>query len=296
MVMSESNKQKVWFITGASTGFGRGLAEQVLAAGGNVVATARKPEQIADLQQKFPDRALALALDVTDQAAIDGAVAAAIARFGRVDVLVNNAGYGLAGAIEEATEAEFMPVFETNVFGLIRVTRALLPQFRKQKSGNIVNLSSIAGLIGSPGWGYYNASKFAVNGFSEALAAEMAPLGIHVTIVEPGPFRTDFLGRSGVEAEKRIADYDSTAGKTREYFHNQAGKQAGDPAKAVAAIIAAVEAPVPPKHLVLGKLAFDRMQSRLELWNKDLAAWGVISKAEAEKSAATRSARLIGNM
>lgn len=273
MVMSDSNKQKIWFITGASTGFGRGLAEQVLAAGGKVVATARKPEQIADLQQKFPDHALALALDVTNQAAIDGAVAAAIAKFGRVDVLVNNAGYGLAGAIEEATEAEFMPVFETNVFGLIRVTRALLPQFRKQKSGNIVNLSSIGGLIGSPGWGYYNASKFAVNGFSEALALEMAPLGIQVTIVEPGPFRTDFLGRSGVEAEKRIADYDSTAGKTREYFHSQAGKQAGDPAKAVAAIIAAVEAPVAPKHLVLGKLAFDRMQARLELWSKDLAAW-----------------------
>jgi NAD(P)-dependent dehydrogenase (short-subunit alcohol dehydrogenase family) len=265
--------QKVWLITGASTGFGRELAEQLLKRGDNVVATARRPKQIMQLQHDYQDSALVLALDVTDVASIDAAVSAALAKFGRVDVLVNNAGYGLAGAVEEATEAEFMPVFETNVFGLIRVTRALLPQFRKQKSGNIVNLSSIGGLIGSPGWGYYNASKFAVNGFSEALAAEMAPLGVHVTIVEPGPFRTDFLGRSAVEAENRIADYDTTAGKTREYFHDQAGKQAGDPAKAVAAIIAAVEAPEPPKHLVLGKLAFDRMQARLELWKKDLAAW-----------------------
>lgn len=249
------------------------MAEQVLQAGGSVVATARKPEQIADLETKYADRALAIGLDVTNGEAVDAAVKAALDKFGRVDVLVNNAGYGLAGAVEEATEEEFMPVFETNVFGLIRVTRALLPQFRKQRSGNIVNLSSIGGLIGSPGWGYYNASKFAVNGFSEALAAEMAPLGVYVTIVEPGPFRTDFLGRSGVEAENRIADYDETAGKTRQYFHDQAGKQPGDPAKAVQAIIAAVEAPEPPKHLVLGRLAFDRMTARLELWKNDLNAW-----------------------
>ena len=271
--MSEQIKQRVWLITGTSSGFGRELAEQVLAQGGKVVATARKPEQIADLGEKYPETALAVALDVTNEASVEAAVAKAIEHFGRVDVLVNNAGYGLAGAIEEATEAEFMPVFETNVFGLIRVTRALLPQFRKQRSGNIVNLSSIAGLIGSPGWGYYNTSKFAVNGFSEALAAEMAPLGIFVTVVEPGPFRTEFLGRSGQEARERIADYDATAGKTRQYMADQSGKQAGDPVKAVAAIIAAVEAPEPPKHLLLGKLAFTRMQARLEQWDKDLAAW-----------------------
>jgi len=265
--------QKVWFITGASTGFGRLLAEQVLSAGGSVIATARKPDQIADLQQKYPDTALAVALDVTEESAIDAAIDAAIEKFGRIDVLVNNAGYGLAGAIEEATESEYMPVFETNVFGLIRVTRALLPHLRAQRSGHIVNLSSIGGLIGSPGWGYYNASKFAVEGFSEALAAELAPLGIHVTIVEPGPFRTDFLGRSGVEAKQRITDYDETAGKTRQYFHEQAGKQPGDPAKAVAAIIAAVESPEPPRHLVLGKLAFNRMSARLDQWKQELAAW-----------------------
>jgi len=211
-------------------------------------------------------------LDVTDVSSIAGAVEAALANVGHVDVLVNNAGYGLCGGIEETTEDEFMPVFETNVFGLIRVTRAFLPQFRKQRSGNIVNLSSVAGLIGGAGWGYYNTSKFAVNGFSEALAAEMAPLGVHVTIVEPGPFRTEFLGCSGVEAANRIADYDQTAGKTREYFHDQAGKQKGDPVKAVKAIIAAVESPEPPRHLVLGKLAFDRMTARVELWKQDLLA------------------------
>ena len=276
--MSNSqNPQKVWLITGASTGFGRHLAEQILAAGGSVVATARKPEQIADLADQYPDKALATALDVTDESWVNAAVEAAIQKFGRIDVLINNAGYGLAGAIEEATEAEFMPVFETNVFGLIRVTRAVLPHLRAQRSGHIVNLSSVGGLIGSPGWGYYNASKFAVEGFSEALAGELAALGIHVTSVELGPFRTDFLGRSGVEAEKRIADYDATAGKTRQYFHDQAGKQVGDPARAAAAIISAVEAAEPPKHLVLGKLAFTRMNARLEQWQKELQQWQELS-------------------
>ena len=288
--MSEASK--VWLITGTSSGFGRELVDQLLASGQKVVATARKPEQLADLQQKHPDTVLTIALDVTDASSVDKAIAAALKKFGRVDVLINNAGYGLAGAIEEATEAEFMPVFETNVFGLIRVTRALLPQFRKQRSGNIVNLSSVGGLIGSPGWGYYNASKFAVEGFSEALAGELEPLGIHVTIVEPGPFRTEFLGSSGKEAEQRIADYDSTAGKTRQYFHDQAGKQPGDPVKAVAAIIAAVKAPKPPKHLVLGKIAFDRMEKRLDDWKQELAAWqetslGADYEAEPALAAAT---------
>ena len=239
-------QQKVWFITGTSTGFGREMAEQLLSSGEIVVATARKVEQIADLAAKYPETALALPLDVTDAVAVDFAVAAAISKFERVDVLVNNAGYGICGGIEETTEAEFMPVFETNVFGLIRLTRAFLPHFRKQRSGSIVNLS--------------------------ALAAEMAPLGVHVTIVEPGPFRTDFLGRSGVEAANSISDYDATVGKTREYFHDQSGKQLGDPVKAVKAIIAAVKSPEPPRHLLLGSVAFNRMTARLELWQQDMAA------------------------
>lgn len=247
------------------------MAEQLLHRGDNVIATARKPEQLADLVERYPDTAFAVQLDVTDPASITAAVDAAMQKFGRVDVLVNNAGYGLCGAIEEATEDEFLPVFETNVFGLIRLTRAFLPHLRQQRSGNIINISSIAGLIGGAGWGYYNASKFAVNGFSEALHAEMAPLGVHVTIVEPGPFRTEFLGRSGVVAANQITDYDATAGKARDYFHQQSGKQLGDPVKAVKAIIAAVDSPQPPRHLLLGSVAFNRMTARLELWQSEMA-------------------------
>lgn len=271
--MGNVTTTRTWFITGASTGFGRILAEEVLKSGGKVVATARQREKVADLEQKYPGKVRAFALDVTDSAQILSIVAQTLTTFGPVDVLVNNAGYGLAGSIEEATEEEFMPVFETNVFGLMRVTRAFLPHFRQQRSGNIVNLSSIGGLIGSAGWGYYNASKFAVEGFSEALAAELAPLGVHVTIVEPGPFRTDFLGRSGVEAKERIADYDATAGKTRQYFHEQAGKQKGDPLRAVQAIIQAAESPQPPLHLVLGALALQRMRGKLDQWKTELDAW-----------------------
>jgi len=264
---------KVWFVTGASAGFGRLLSESLLSLGANVVATARKPEVLADLAAKYSANAAVLELDVTKPAQIDAAVKDALARFGRIDVLVNNAGYGLAGGVEEASESEFMPMFETNVFGLIRVTRAVLPQLRKQRSGHILNISSMAGLVGGAGWGFYNATKFAVEGFSEALAAEVAPLGIKVTIIEPGPFRTDFLGRSGVEAAHRIADYDATVGKTREYFNDQSGKQRGDPARAVEAMIAVVESPKPPLHLLLGKLALGRLRGKLDLWDEEIAAW-----------------------
>jgi NAD(P)-dependent dehydrogenase (short-subunit alcohol dehydrogenase family) len=249
------------------------LSESLLSLGAQVVATARKPAVLADLAEKYPASVQVLELDVTKPAQIDAAVKDALTRFGRIDVLVNNAGYGLAGGVEEAMESEFMPMFETNVFGLIRVTRAVLPQLRKQRSGHILNISSMAGLVGGAGWGFYNASKFAVEGFSEALAAEVAPLGIKVTIIEPGPFRTDFLGRSGVEAALRIPDYDATVGKTREYFNDQAGKQRGDPARAVEAMIAVVESAKPPLHLLLGKLALDRLRGKLDLWDKEIAAW-----------------------
>jgi short-subunit dehydrogenase len=188
-------------------------------------------------------------------------------------VLVNNAGYGVTGAIEEVTEAEYTPMFETNVFGLINLTKALLPQFRERRSGAIVNFSSIGGLIGAPGWGYYNATKFAVEGLSEALGAELAPLGVHVMVVEPGPFRTEFLGRSGVEAKERISDYEQTAGKTREYFQTQSGKQPGDPQRAVEAVAAAVSDPNPPRHLLLGKIALSRFRKRLEDWKTELDSW-----------------------
>lgn len=268
---------KVWFITGASTGFGRLLAEQVLKAGGRVIATARKPEQVADLLRLYPETARALALDVTRPAQIEAAAKDAIAAFGRIDVLVNNAGYGIAGGVEEATEEEFLPVFETNVFGLMRVTRAFLPQFRKQRTGHIINMSSMAGIGGSAGWGYYNATKFAVEGFSEALAGEMAAIGVKVTVIEPGPFRTDFLGRSGVLAKREIEDYRPAIGPVRAYFNGQSGKQRGDPAKAVQAIMDVVEMPDPPLHLLLGHAAWNRMKGKLEQWRQEMAKHETIS-------------------
>src|SRR3984885_7361677 len=259
-----SQTGKIWFITGASTGFGRLLAEEVLKAGGKVIATARKLDKVSDLERKYPDGAKALALDVTNEGEVNAAVEQAVARFGRVDVLVNNAGYGVAGAIEEVSEAEFMPMFETNVFGLLQVTRAFLPHFRKQRSGHILNLSSIGGVVAGPGIGMYNATKFAVEGISEALAAEVAPLGIRVTIIEPGPFRTDFLGRSGVIAKTRLADYDSTAGSMRKYFAENDGKQKGDPLRAVQAMMQVVESPNPPLRLLLGASAAQRLRAKLD--------------------------------
>ena len=268
-----SQQGKVWFITGASSGFGRLLAEHVLSLGGSVVATARKPETLDEFTTKYPANAQVLRLDVTDKQQVEDAVKDALARFGHIDVLVNNAGYGVTGAIEEVTEKEYEPMFNTNVFGLITMTKALLPQFRARRSGNILNLSSIGGLLGMPGWGYYNATKFAVEGLSEALGHEMEPLGVHVTIVEPGPFRTEFLGTSGKEAKEQIADYAKTAGKTREYFQTQSGKQVGDPQKAVEAMVAAVESPKPPRHLLLGKLALDRYRAKQKQFDADIAAW-----------------------
>jgi len=272
-----TGKDRTWFITGASTGFGRVLAEEVLKAGGKVVATARDRDKVADLEAKYPQKAKALALDVTNAGQVDSAVTQAFAQFGQVDVLVNNAGYGVAGAIEEVSEAESMPMFETNVFGLLRVTRAFLPHFRKQRSGHILNLSSIGGVVASPGMGYYNATKFAVEGLSEALAGEVAPLGIRVTIIEPGPFRTDFLGRSGVVAKTRIADYDATAGNMRKYFAENDGKQKGDPVRAVHAMMQVVESPNPPLRLLLGASALQRLRSKLTNWEKEIAAWEQIA-------------------
>jgi NADP-dependent 3-hydroxy acid dehydrogenase YdfG len=268
-----AGKDRIWFITGASTGFGRLLAEEVLKAGGKVVATARNLDKVADFETRYPQTAKALALDVTNAGQVDSAVTQALAQFGRVDVLVNNAGYGVAGAIEEVSEAEYMPMFETNVFGLLRVTRAFLPHLRKQRSGHILNLSSIGGVVASPGMGYYNATKFAVEGISEALAGEVSSLGIRVTIIEPGPFRTDFLGRSGVVAKTRIDDYDATAGNMRKYFAENDGKQKGDPLRAVHAMMQVVESPNPPLRLLLGASALQRLRSKLANWEKEIAAW-----------------------
>lgn len=271
--MASTAASRVWFITGCSSGFGLLLAKEALRRGERVIATARDTSTLNELVIAYPDTARALALDVTKPAEIEAVAQKAIAAFGHVDVLVNNAGYGVNGAIEEVSEDEFEPMFQTNIYGLIRTTRAFLPHMRERRSGHIFNLSSIGGLMGGAGWGFYNTSKFAVEGFSEALAAEMKPLGVSVTVVEPGPFRTDFLGRSGKLAAKEIADYSETAGKTREYMRTQHGKQLGDPQKAVEAIITVADSPNPPVHLILGKVAFTRFKGKLAQWQSDMAEW-----------------------
>jgi len=238
-----------------------------------VAATARDSAKVQDLETQYPRTARAFPLDVTNPAEIEETARQAIATFGHIDVLVNNAGYGVNGAIEEVAEEEFEPMFQTNIYGLIRTTRAFLPHFRQRRSGHIFNFSSIGGLIGTAGWGFYNTTKFAVEGFSEALAAEMKPLGIHVTVIEPGPFRTDFLGRSGKQAQRELPEYAVTAGKAREYLRTQAGKQPGDPQRAIEALIAVADSPNPPLHLILGKIALTRFRDKLSQWQKDINAW-----------------------
>lgn len=273
--MAQQNGQgagKVWFITGCSTGFGRLLAEAALKRGDRVAATARDEGKIVDLTETYPQQALALTVDVTDKDTITAAVQDTLDTFGQIDVLVNNAGYGLSGAVEEASDEEIEQVIATNVFGLVDTTRAVLPHMRERRSGHILMLSSVAGLIGTQGLAYYNLTKFAVEGFSEGLAAETKHLGIRVSIIEPGPFRTDFLGRSGQIAEKQIDDYKESAGKLREYFSTQAGQQKGDPAKAVEAMLQLADAPEPPLHLLLGKNAYDRQLAKLDEWTQSIEA------------------------
>jgi NAD(P)-dependent dehydrogenase (short-subunit alcohol dehydrogenase family) len=253
----------VWFITGCSTGFGRELARLVLDNGWRVVATARGKDRVAGLVERAPDRALALDLDVADQAQIDAAVKAATERFGRIDVLVNNAGYGYQTSIEEGEDAEIREMFEANVFGLFAMTRAVLPVMRAQKSGNIVNISSVGGLIGFAASGYYSATKHAVEGFTEALRTELAPLGIAAMAVEPGPFRTDWAGRSLRQTPSLIADYADTSTARMAVTSGYDGHQPGDPVRAGQAIIEAVRREQPPRHLVLGKFGFDAATAKL---------------------------------
>jgi NAD(P)-dependent dehydrogenase (short-subunit alcohol dehydrogenase family) len=267
------NFSRAWFITGASTGFGRRLAEELLRRGERVAATARDVTKVEDLARQYPGKALAQTLDVTKPAEIEAVARQAINEFGHVDVLVNNAGFGVGGAIEEMSEKEFEPMFQTNIYGLIRTTRAFLPHFRERRGGHIINFSSIGGLVGGAGWGFYSTTKFAVEGFSEALAAEMKPLGVRVTLIEPGPFRTDFLGRPGQLAERELLEYAETAGKTRAFVRTQSGKQPGDPQKAVEAIIAVADSPEPPLHLILGKSALARFRDKISALQKEIAAW-----------------------
>ncbi|KQN93999.1 short-chain dehydrogenase [Sphingomonas sp. Leaf231] len=253
----------VWFITGCSTGFGRELAKLVVERGWRVVATARDASRVADLADGHEGRVLPLALDVTDTGAIAGAVRAAEEKFGRIDVLVNNAGYGYQSSIEEGEDGEIRAQFDANVFGLFAMTRAVLPGMRERGLGAIVNITSVAGLVGFPSSGYYAASKHAVEGFSDALVAEVEPLGISVTCVEPGPFRTDWAGRSLRQTGSRIAAYADTAAARMASTRGYSGNQPGDPVRAGEAMIAAVEHASPPRHLVLGKWGHDAVVARL---------------------------------
>jgi NADP-dependent 3-hydroxy acid dehydrogenase YdfG len=268
-----NDAKPVWFITGCSTGFGRDLVTLLLEQGYRVVATARDVAKLTALVAGHEDRALAVALDVTDSKAIASAVAQAEARFGQIDVLVNNAGYGYLAAIEEGEDAPVRAMFDTNVFGLVDMTKAVLPGMRARKRGHIVNLSSIGGLVSFGATGYYHATKFAVEGLSGSLAIELAPLGIKVLLVEPGPFRTDFAGRSIGQSKTEIADYAETAGLRRKQTFARSGKQQGDPVRAAQAIIDVVAAPHPPLHLLLGAPALELARKGLESKKHDFDAW-----------------------
>ncbi len=278
MAERSPNEKPVWFITGCSTGFGRELAKILLARGYRVVATARDPNKIADLVEGHGGNALAVALDVEKQPEIEAAVEAAKRIFGRIDVLVNNAGYGYLAAIEEGDDTDIRSVFETNVFGLAALIRAVLPNMRHQKSGAIVNISSMGGFIGFPGSGYYAATKFAVEGLSEALSKEVAPFGIKVLIVEPGPFRTDWAGRSLKTPKHPVDAYAETAIARRNQVQGYSGSQPGDPVRAAEAIIATVEQPNPPLRLPLGNFAYDAMGAELEAVRKEYAAVEAVAR------------------
>ncbi len=270
--MSDTNTP-VWFISGCSTGFGRDLATLVLEKGGRAVVTARDAARVADLVEGHENDALAVALDVTDQTAIDRAVAATIERFGRIDVLVNNAGYGYQASIEEGDDKEIRAQFDANVFGLFALTRAVLPAMRAQRRGHVINITSMAGLVGFPGSGYYSASKHAVEGWSDALAIEAAPLGIKVTCIEPGPFRTDWAGRSLRQTPGRIADYAETAGARMKNTAAASGEQKGDPKRAVQAMFEIALSETAPRHYVLGAMANDVVLSRLKQRVAEIEAW-----------------------
>jgi NAD(P)-dependent dehydrogenase (short-subunit alcohol dehydrogenase family) len=265
--MSTTPTAKVWLITGSSRGFGRSLAEAVLEHGERLVATARHPEQLSDLVSRYGEQVRAVPLDVTNAEQARAAMAAAVEAFGRLDVVVNNAGYGYTAAIEDANEADLRAELETDLWGVIHVTRAALPILHQQRSGHIVQFSSIGGRTGAAGTGAYSMAKWAVEGFSEALAREVAPLGIKITIIEPGAFRTDF-NVSSLRETPPSADYQPTVGSVMGFFHLVAGHEPGDPGKAAQAIITIVNEEHPPLRLLLGR---DAVQVARQIDQADLA-------------------------
>ncbi|TKJ86518.1 short-chain dehydrogenase/reductase [Pseudomonas koreensis] len=268
---------RTWFITGASRGFGTLIAERALRAGDAVIATARNPQDITDRLGEQPNL-LAVRLDVTREDEAHQAVAEGIKRFGRIDVLINNAGFGVLGAVEETSASETERLFATNVFGLLNVTRAVLPHMRAQRSGRVINISSIGGYQAYMGWGVYGSTKFAVEGITEALHQELAPLGIQATVVEPGFFRTDFLDeQSLIKTRLELADYDETVGKMRAFAEAANHAQPGDPQKFAEAMLTLVNAPNPPLRLALGSDTVARIEAKNRLVAQELADWNELA-------------------
>ena len=269
----------VWFITGCSKGLGQALARQALASGYRVVATARQVSDLDDLVAEHPDAALAAALDVTDPGQVRAAVARANERFGRIDVLVNNAGYGYFAAIEEGDDADVRAMFETDVFGPVSLIKAVLPGMRARRHGHIVNVSSVGGYVTFPAVGYYHMAKFALEGLTDTLAKELAPFGIAATAVAPGAFRTDFRGPSGRQSATRIADYAETAGAARDRVLAGHGTQRGDPMRGARAIITAVEADQPPVHLVIGGDGLEQIRGKMAELQRDFDTWEDLTRS-----------------
>lgn len=272
-------KNKTWFITGISSGLGKALAQKVIENDDFVIGTFRSQTQADSFNNEYKDKGFALTLDVVQSNEVEVAVKIVKEKFGSIDVLVNNAGFGFAGAIEETSIEETREIFEANFFGTLNLTQSFLPLLRKQRSGHIIQISSHAGFKAFPGFGIYNASKFAVEGFSEALAIEVAPFGIHLTIVEPGPFRTNFAGSAFRQARKIISDYKQTAGEFRERMQQVDGKQEGDPYKASQAIIDISKLDKPPLRLPLGKIAIISLTTKLESVQNDIIAYKDIAES-----------------
>jgi NAD(P)-dependent dehydrogenase (short-subunit alcohol dehydrogenase family) len=277
LMSHELKESPVWLITGCSSGLGRALAEHALDRGDRVAVTARDESTVAELAAQHGDRALALRLDVTDAASVTAAVKACEAAFGRIDVLVNNAGYGYLAAVEEGEEDAVRALYDTNVHGVVTVLKAVLPGMRARRSGRIVNVSSFGGLAAFAATGYYHATKFALEGLSESLAAEVAPLGISVTIAEPGGLRTQWAGASMHQSPIRIDDYEQTAGKRRESTLAVSGNQPGDPVRAAAAIAKVVDADAPPLRLLLGSDALAGARARLDRLRQEVDANEVLT-------------------
>ena len=278
------SEKKVWLITGTSAGIGRELAETALEKGYRVAATARKPEVLQYLAEKYPETVLTLKLDVTDKNDIAEAIQKTIEKFGRIDVVVNNAGYGLLGAVEEPSDAQIRQQFETNVFGVINVVREVLPVLRRQKSGHIINVSSGLGFFAFPSYGYYSATKFAVQGISEALAQETAALGIKVTIAEPGGTRTDFI-KGVVQPENVLPEDYPTTTNLFETFGKMQGMQLSDPRRVAEVLIEVSENENPPLHLPLGEDSYNGIQNQLDKISKEIAEWRETSIATGYQTA-----------